>query len=256
MQLRLKFNYNKSLILYSKGAKMTQQTRQKIKQILLKAHLGFIITLKRKICEYLDKNNLKIPHPPTLRVGVEDTEENLRKRQYVKDILYTEYNANDDKTLHNFFINNKSNAIHKWYWYFDVYERHFRRFRGKDVNILEIGVQNGGSTKMWKHYFEYQNANVNIYGVDINPKCKEIECDNIKIFIGSQEDRGFWQRIKGQIPKIDILIDDGGHTMRQQIVTFEEMFSHIKHNGIYWCEDLHTSYWAGWGGVTRVKNLL
>lgn len=48
MQLRLKFNYNKSLISYFKGAKMTQQTRQKIKQILLKAHLGFIITLKRK----------------------------------------------------------------------------------------------------------------------------------------------------------------------------------------------------------------
>lgn len=119
--------------------------------------------------------------------------------------------------------------------------------------MLEIEVQNGGSTKMWKDYFSVNGAKVNIYGVDINPKCKEIEDENIKIFIGSQEDRAFWRDIKKQIPQIDILIDDGGHTMRQQIVTFEEMFPHIKHNGVYWCEDLHTSYWRNFvgGGLSK-----
>lgn len=228
--------------------------KQKIKQILLKLHLGFVIRLKRKICEYVNGNSLKIPYPPTLQIGIEDSEENRAKRQFVRDILYTQYNQDYDKTLHNFFIENKQEAIHKWYGYFDVYEKHFRRFRGKDVNILEIGVQNGGSTKMWEHYFSVDNAKVNIYGVDINPKCKEIENENIKIFIGSQEDRSFWERIKGQIPKIDILIDDGGHTMKQQIITFESMFSHIKHDGIYWCEDLHTSYFKAYGGgVIEIK---
>lgn len=222
--------------------------KQQIKQILLKMNLGWVIKLKRRIWAHFNEVRLKVPYPPTLQISADDNEENTAKRQFVKEILYTEYNADMDKTLHNFFINNKQEAIHKWYWYFDAYERHFSRFRGKDVNVLEIGVQNGGSTKMWKNYFSTNGAKVNIYGIDINPKCKEIEDENIKIFIGSQDDRGFWRDIKKQIPQIDILIDDGGHTMRQQIITFEEMFPHIKHNGVYWCEDLHTSYWRNFGG--------
>jgi hypothetical protein len=50
------------------------------------------------------------------------------------------------------------------------------------------------------------------------------------------------------MPKIDILIDDGGHTMQQQIATYEELFPHIDPNGVYLCEDLHTSYWPEYGG--------
>lgn len=54
--------------------------------------------------------------------------------------------------------------------------------------------------------------------------------------------------VKTQIPKLDILIDDGGHTINQQIVTFEELYDHINDDGIYLCEDLHTSYWRNYGG--------
>ena len=50
------------------------------------------------------------------------------------------------------------------------------------------------------------------------------------------------------IPRIDVLIDDGGHTMQQQINTFEELFHHIDKNGVYLCEDLHTSYWDSHDG--------
>jgi hypothetical protein len=44
------------------------------------------------------------------------------------------------------------------------------------------------------------------------------------------------------------LIDDGGHTMKQQINTFEEFFTSIAENGVYLCEDVHTSYWSKYGG--------
>ena len=98
---------------------------------------------------------------------------------------------------------------------------------------------------MWKEYF---GGKAKIFGIDINPKCKELEEENIKIFIGSQSDRKFLRKVKKSIPKIDILIDDGGHTMKQQIVSYEELFSHIKDDGTYLCEDLHTSYWLKWGG--------
>jgi hypothetical protein len=36
--------------------------------------------------------------------------------------------------------------------------------------------------------------------------------------------------------------------MSQQIVSYEELFDHIKDNGVYLCEDTHTSYWLAYGG--------
>lgn len=150
-----------------------------------------------------------------------------------------------DNSLYSIFNENQDRLINKWTNYFPVYERYFHKFRNKPVVILEIGVFHGGSLQMWKKYF---GKDVIIYGIDINPRCKTLEEDNIKIFIGSQSDRDFLRYVKTQIPKVDILLDDGGHTMKQQIVTFEVLFDHINDDGVYLCEDCHTSYWIEFGG--------
>ena len=42
--------------------------------------------------------------------------------------------------------------------------------------------------------------------------------------------------------------------MSQQIVTYEELINHVSDNGVYLCEDLHTSYWKEWGGELGNKN--
>jgi 23S rRNA U2552 (ribose-2'-O)-methylase RlmE/FtsJ len=152
--------------------------------------------------------------------------------------------------LEKYFRQNNGKLISKWIHYFDIYDRHFARFKNKEMTILEIGVSQGGSLQMWKNYF---GSGAKIYGIDINPKCKELEEENIKIFIGSQSDRKFLNEIKKSIPPVDILIDDGGHTMLQQIVSYEELFDHIKDNGVYLCEDLHTSYWLKYGGGYKRK---
>jgi len=147
--------------------------------------------------------------------------------------------------LEKYFRQNDKRLIHKWIHYFDIYDRHFSQFRDKEIVLLEIGVSQGGSLQMWKNYF---GEKAKIYGIDIDPRCKKFEEENITIFIGSQSDRNFLNEVKLQIPKIDILIDDGGHTMDQQIVSFEELFGCIKDDGVYLCEDLHTSYWPPFGG--------
>jgi len=148
--------------------------------------------------------------------------------------------------LESYFINNEKRKIHKWFHYLEIYEAHFSKFRDTPVNILEIGIDNGGSLQMWKDYF---GKNCKIYGIDILEKCKEYEDDQINIIIGSQEDRNFWKTVKDTCPKFDIIIDDGGHTMNQQVITYEEMFPFLNDNGVYLCEDVHTSYWPGeYGG--------
>ena len=147
--------------------------------------------------------------------------------------------------LEKYFRNNNGKLISKWIHYFNIYDKHFARFRNEEVVILEIGVYQGGSLQMWKNYF---GPKAKIYGIDIDSRCKQLEEENIKIFIGSQDDRKFLNEVKKEIPPIDILIDDGGYFVHQQIISFEELFSHIKHNGVYLCEDIHTSYRIKFGG--------
>lgn len=152
--------------------------------------------------------------------------------------------------LERYFTNNSGNLIHKWQHYFDIYDRHFSRFRGTGVHVLEIGVFHGGSLQMWKDYF---GPSAKIYGVDINPHCRELEEENIEVFIGDQANREFLKCMAANIPRIDILIDDGGHRMKQQITTFEVLFPRVDKNGVYLCEDMCTSYWKRCGGGYHKK---
>lgn len=150
--------------------------------------------------------------------------------------------------LQKYFENNQGNLINKWMHYFDIYDQYFHKYRGKEVVFVEIGVFQGGSLQMWKDYF---GPKAKIYGIDINPACKQFEDEQITILIGDQSDREFLAKVKREIPSIDVLLDDGGHTMKQQINTFEVLFDHIKEGGIFLCEDLHTSYWWRYGGGLR-----
>lgn len=147
--------------------------------------------------------------------------------------------------LEAYFLNNPGRMIHKWMHYFEVYDRHLSRFRSTDVNLVEIGVYQGGSLQMWKHYF---GGRATIWGVDINPEVKQFEEDRVRVIVGDQADREFLRTLARDVPRIDVLIDDGGHTMLQQRTTMEELFGKVDANGVYICEDLHTSYWREFGG--------
>ena len=135
--------------------------------------------------------------------------------------------------------------MHKWFHYFDVYEAHFSRFRGRSPVVLEIGVQHGGSSAMWKEYF---CEGARIVGLDIDPNCKRHEEERIEIFTGSQTDVAVLDAILAKYPVIDILIDDGSHRMDHVNATFDYMYEKISPYGIYFVEDMHTAYWPKWGG--------
>ena len=162
----------------------------------------------------------------------------IEKEQY--EALKVAYKLFGQGDLMKFFLFEEHRLIDKWVHYFNVYEKWFSPYRGKDIVFVEIGVYQGGSLQMWKNYF---GKDAKIIGVDVDERCKEFEDEQISIEIGSQSDRNFWAAFKEKYPRVDILLDDGGHMMNQQIVTFREMFPHIKDGGLYMCEDCHTSYW-------------
>jgi hypothetical protein len=148
--------------------------------------------------------------------------------------------------LAEYFFANRGRLIHKWHHYFEIYHRHFAAFRGRSPVVMEIGVFHGGSLQMWSEYF---GPGARIVGVDVDPRCLAFhEPPGVSVMIGDQADRAFLASLRERFPRIDILIDDGGHTMAQQIATFEELYPHVQPNGVYLCEDMHTSFSPGHGG--------
>ena len=147
--------------------------------------------------------------------------------------------------LEYYFYNKSERIIHKWENYFHFYEKYFSKYKDKKVKLLEIGVQNGGSLQMWNHYF---GNNVSIVGMDIDNSCKILEDENIKIFIGDQNNTNHLRSLIDLYGNFDIIIDDGSHRNEHQINTFKYLFDYLNDDGVYLVEDIHTSYWPNWGG--------
>ena len=92
---------------------------------------------------------------------------------------------------------------------------------------------------MWREYF----PNSNIYGIDIDPRCKQFQSDRIKIYIGSQSDPEITgAAVADAVGGFDIILDDGSHVNSLTLKSFELLFPHLKRGGLYIIEDLDCSY--------------
>jgi len=147
------------------------------------------------------------------------------------------------------FLTNDGRVIHKWKHYFPIYERHFRDYVDKPVTFIEIGCGEGGSLQMWKRYF---GPHARVIGLDIDPRCKEFEEDQIEIRIGDQQDLAFLGSVVDEFGTPDIVLDDGSHVMSHVCATFDFLYPRLAKSGIYLVEDLHTAYWEEYeGGLAR-----
>ena len=127
----------------------------------------------------------------------------------------------------------------KYKKYFDIYDQLFEKFINKKITIIEIGILNGGSLFMWRKYF---GKKARIIGVDLNPKTKLLEKYGFEIFNGDQSNKKFWEKLFKKIGKVDIIIDDGGHTNEQQSLTTVYTVPNINNGGMLVIEDTHASY--------------
>lgn len=186
-----------------------------------------------------------IPYHKWIRCNIGKHEIDWEQVSKASDIINGLRHCGTLNDLEDFYYNHPHRPVGKLLHYFDIYDKYFQKYRNKECVIVEVGICKGGSLQMWKSYFGQQ---AKIIGIDIDESTLSFEEEQVSVEIGSQSDRAFWSKFKEKYPKVDIFIDDGGHTMDQQIITFTEMFPHIAENGIYLCEDLHTSYWANFGG--------
>lgn len=138
-------------------------------------------------------------------------------------------------------------ASDKWEGYFPVYERWLAPFRQQPLNLLEIGVQNGGSLAIWGQYFHFAE---HIVGCDINQACDQLKYDDnrINVVVGDVNALETRQKLTAHCNGYDIVIDDGSHRSRDIVDTFQYFYPLLRPGGLYVVEDLHCSYWRQWQG--------
>jgi len=129
--------------------------------------------------------------------------------------------------------------------YTEIYENYFSALRNARLNILELGILNGGSLKLWADYF----PNSQITGIDINQVNIQDKTGRIHAFQGYQQDKRFLDHVRQVVAPdgFNIIIDDASHIGLYTKESFWHLFdNHLVNGGIYIIEDWGTGYWPEW----------
>lgn len=136
----------------------------------------------------------------------------------------------------------KSSAFHN---YTKIYADHFAQLRNEPLKFLEIGIYRGHSVQLWEGYFPHAE----LHFIDITSNLIEYYSTRSHYHFLDQSNVKALHQLAGSLGgNFDIIIDDGGHRMDQQIISFQTLFPYLAPGGIYIIEDLHTSYWKEYGG--------
>jgi cephalosporin hydroxylase len=128
--------------------------------------------------------------------------------------------------------------------YLEVYEEILAPYRETANNILEIGLFNGASIRMWAEYFDNKTE---IYGIDcsltphggmadLQPLIDE-QIDGVDIQIFDAENKEEVSKRFSGI-KFDVIIEDAGHEINQQLNLYKIWKPYIAEGGIYVIEDI------------------
>lgn len=159
-----------------------------------------------------------------------------------------------DNLLTKLFEAHTGKYSDKWSSYLEIYWQLFAPIRENDFDLLEIGIQNGGSLEIWAKLFPNSK---NLIGFDVHPKCKDLTFADprIKVFVEDAAESKAGILVRETSSNLGVVIDDGSHISRDIIRSFLIFFPQLKPGGIYVIEDLHASYWSDWqGGISHPES--
>jgi hypothetical protein len=140
------------------------------------------------------------------------------------------------------------NTLHS---YLPLYQKLLVSKKNTAKNVLEVGILNGGSIKLWNDFF----TNANVYGVDtmdIKNVWEKIT-NKEKIILYTSNDAYdnvfFTTNFLNKNIKFDFMLDDGPHTL-ETMKEFIKLYSQIMtDDGILIIEDVQS-----WDWIDILKN--
>lgn len=117
--------------------------------------------------------------------------------------------------------------------YLDFYQANLPgpEFTGR---LLEIGVYEGASLRMWREFYPEAESIVGIDIIDTLPVIEGVSARQIN----SSDITAL-----RELGSFDIIVDDGSHMTLDQQVSFHWLYNHqLNDGGLYVMEDLHTSH--------------
>jgi hypothetical protein len=160
------------------------------------------------------------------------------------------------KSLHELGNFHRTDKAHFHDYYNRFYQKTFESFH-KKCDLLEIGVLDGSSLKVWKDFF----TEGTIHGIDINEI--ELNSERIKTFVVDQSKEEDLYNFSHRGYEYDVIIDDGSHKMYDVQITAQILFKNLKSGGLFIIEDLQTSLECrmpekrifGWGDPDKTTAL-
>ena len=129
--------------------------------------------------------------------------------------------------------------------YTEIYEHYFGSLQNASINFLEIGRDLEGfyARKMWDNYFTHPETQLHFIDPSFNVKSYSNDLSNrCFLHVLDQSNITHLSNFAKDAPCFDIIIDDGLHTIHQQLISFQILFKSLKPGGMYIIEDLLTSY--------------
>ena len=140
------------------------------------------------------------------------------------------------------------NTVHS---YLELYQELLFSKKETAKNVLEVGILNGGSIKLWNDFF----PNANVYGLDIIPInyiWDEIKNkDKITLYnsVDAYDETFFKTTFLDKNIQCDFMLDDGPHTL-ESMKQFIKLYSQIMtDDGILIIEDVQS-----WDWIEMLKN--
>ena len=160
------------------------------------------------------------------------------------------FQRNDPQSLRQAWLrynDSSRHMLHRILEHADHYQRHAPSRNltstAPPLRFLEMGVQSGGSARMWK---QWHGARLTYVGVDVDAATSRSHRPEEQIFIelGSQGDAAFLRRVCEAHGPFDVVIDDASHVpelMRLSLaIIFPEASRCMKPDSLYVIEDTHT----------------
>lgn len=138
----------------------------------------------------------------------------------------------------NRFGSDKGNSVGASHNYAPIYEKWFDAHKNDKVTFMEVGIDYGQSAGAWHDYF----ANGQIFMVDYRD-FSSYNKDRLQCFTANQSNFSDMLTVANKVNDLDFFVDDGGHCMDHQQLTFGALFPKMKIGGLFFIEDTHTSNW-------------